>query len=165
MTDTDQIREALTEARRALAADIPDHPLPNACHAAMNFAAFQIDEALELLDETSKRLAWAVEAEARLSKVAEWKPRKDHPPFFTSGDQYLVSLKSSSDGGKTYYWEYAVIRVECDEEFFEVTCDGESWGWEWDDVDFYMPLSEFRLTEVLPTPPPCMAQAIVEARG
>lgn len=73
-----------------------------------------------------------------------WKPREQHPRLFYDGDQYLVALQVSYRGGPAY-WEYAVIRVRCDEDYFSLELDGEPWGWEWEAVEFYIRLSEFRV--------------------
>lgn len=75
-----------------------------------------------------------------------WKRREEHPELFENGDQYLVAVHCGPNGGP-YRWEYAVVRVDCDEGRFALNVDGEPWGWEWDDVEFYARLSEFRLSE------------------
>lgn len=68
-----------------------------------------------------------------------WTPREKHPKEFEDGDQYLVALRIK-DGSKLY-WEYSVITVRCDEDYFDCQCNGESWGWDWDCVEFYIKLS------------------------
>lgn len=73
-----------------------------------------------------------------------WKPREDHPELFFDGDQYLVALQCGRDGGP-HYWEYSVVRIYCDEDYFQVDCNDEPWGWQWEDVEFYIRLSEFQL--------------------
>jgi hypothetical protein len=73
-----------------------------------------------------------------------WKRREDHPELFTDTDQYLVAVQVRYNDGPCY-WEYSVIRFRCDEEFLAIDCNDEPWGWSWEDVDFYLPLSEFRI--------------------
>ena len=73
-----------------------------------------------------------------------WTAREDHPELFEDGDQYLVAVRCGKNGGP-YYLEYSVIRVHCDEGYFRITLDGDLWDCGWDDVEFYIPMSQFKL--------------------
>lgn len=98
------------------------------------------------LDQKNREIGPELEAlKERVEKLAGWKKREEHPKLFYDGDQYLVALQVGQGVG-TYHWEYYVVRVRCDEDYFDVTLDGDSWGWSWEDVEFYIPLSEFRLS-------------------
>ena len=42
-----------------------------------------------------------------------------------------------------WFYEYSVIVIRCDEDFFDIeTADGNDWGWDLDCIDFYVILSE-----------------------
>ena len=42
-----------------------------------------------------------------------------------------------------WFYEYSVIVIRCDEDFFDIeTADGNDWGWDLDCVDFYVILGE-----------------------
>ena len=49
------------------------------------------------------------------------------------------SLRLNAD---TWRYEMAVVTVRCDEHYFMVEVDGEPWGWEIYDVDFYLVLRD-----------------------
>lgn len=76
---------------------------------------------------------------------AEWQEPQPEM-LFGDGDQYLVAVETQSNHrSDQYYWEYAVVTAHCDSETpVSFTVEGESWGWDWDCVRFYIPLSEFR---------------------
>ena len=42
----------------------------------------------------------------------------------------------------SWRYEMAVVTVCCDEHYFMVEVDGEPWGWEIYDVDFYLVLRD-----------------------
>ena len=47
------------------------------------------------------------------------------------GDSIVVAVPLSSGG--IYY---SVITIACDEDYFEIRCNGgDAWGWCWDDVE------------------------------
>ena len=39
------------------------------------------------------------------------------------------------------YYEFAVVTVNCDEDGVSVNLDGEPWGWEICDIDFFVRIS------------------------
>ena len=42
-----------------------------------------------------------------------------------------------------WYYEYSVVRIACDEHYFSVMLhDGNDWGWELSDVDWYVTIQE-----------------------
>lgn len=90
-----------------------------------------------------------------------WQPRESHPELFEDGSQYLVALQVRYDGGPCY-WEYSVVRIKCD-GYFIVECNDEPWGWEWPDVEFFVPLrgSVRPATHVTPGPGPLISAADV----
>lgn len=69
---------------------------------------------------------------------------------FEDGDQLLVAVAIC---GKPVAYEYSVVRVSCDEEHFDLErSDGSSWGWDWADVEFYVPMKS------IPAPRPDKVQ-------
>lgn len=46
----------------------------------------------------------------------------------------------SQHDSKSPYWayEFAVVTVYSDEDTFHLQLDQEYWGWEWDDMDFFV---------------------------
>lgn len=59
---------------------------------------------------------------------------------FEDGDTILVRVPLHEDSGGGYEWQVVVVR--CDEGRFELRCDGEHWGWEWADVESWIPVKE-----------------------
>lgn len=59
---------------------------------------------------------------------------------FEDGDRILVRVPLHEDSGGGD--EFAVVEVRCDEGRFDLKCDGEHFGWEWADVDFWIPVKE-----------------------
>lgn len=53
---------------------------------------------------------------------------------WTDGEILLVAVPVCDD--TDWHYEFSVITVNCDMDFFGVTCEGETWGWELDDVDW-----------------------------
>jgi len=41
-----------------------------------------------------------------------------------------------------FRYDYAVVDILCDEDSFEVYCEGEVWGWDMDDADWYVVIHE-----------------------
>jgi hypothetical protein len=57
-------------------------------------------------------------------------------PEMYCGDHYLVAVRVVSDEGSREWWEFAVIAAT--EGGWDV--DGNSWGWSWDEVEWYVPV-------------------------
>jgi hypothetical protein len=76
-------------------------------------------------------------------EIGQWTWQQSHGPEFTDGDQYLVAAPVKDRFGKKWHWAYSVITVHVDEDYFAVRCEDESWGWDWDDVSFYIKLKEY----------------------
>lgn len=77
---------------------------------------------------------------SRLATIGEWRAMDAFT--WEDGTQFLaaVPVQSRHARGKWSY-EYSIVTVKCDEHFFELECEGESWGWSLDDVDFFIVLS------------------------
>ena len=57
---------------------------------------------------------------------------------FEDGDQLLVAVKTHETPAS---YEYSVVSVHLDEDYFCIEhSDGSSWGWDWADVEFYIPM-------------------------
>ena len=73
------------------------------------------------------------------SCVTGWKPSGILDEFY-DGSQLLVAVPIRGNAGKWYY-ELSVVSVSCDSEYFNVQLsNGEDWGWELSDCDFYVEL-------------------------
>lgn len=75
--------------------------------------------------------------------VGQWSWQQSHGTEFTDGDQYLVAVPVKDRFGKKWHYEYSIVTIRCDSGFFGLTCNDEPWGWDWDDVSFYIPLKEY----------------------
>ena len=69
--------------------------------------------------------------------------------LWNDGTQLLVAvpvnnvIRNTLARGPDWYYEFSVIVIRCDEDFFDIeSTDGDAWGWELDCVDFYVILSE-----------------------
>lgn len=75
----------------------------------------------------------------------EWKeldPTK-LPDAWENGDFLLAAVavrNSRDDSRKGWRYELSVVRIDCDAEYFRLECEGEAWGWELEDIDFYLEL-------------------------
>jgi len=47
----------------------------------------------------------------------------------------------SSDPNGAWHYEMAIVTVRCDEGYFATEVEGSPWGWEIDDIDFYVLLT------------------------
>lgn len=58
---------------------------------------------------------------------------------FIDGSELLVAVPVMFDQ-KTCRWRYeiAVVQISCGEGYFDVSLNGDSWGWDISDVDFYV---------------------------
>lgn len=86
------------------------------------------------------------EADAtRLPKCITGWQQIDPKRLWNDGTQILVAVPVSDARWtkRGWYYEYSVVVIRCDEDFFDIeTPDGDAWGWDLDSVDFYVILSE-----------------------
>jgi hypothetical protein len=76
--------------------------------------------------------------------------RKAEPSqVFYDGDQLLVAVPVNCRHGGKPYWEYSVVTVSCDSEHFSMDTHDNGWGWEWSDVEWWMPLSSYKLPVIV----------------
>jgi hypothetical protein len=60
---------------------------------------------------------------------------------FENGDQLLVCVYvQNRHNPGVYTAEYSVVMVDCDEDHFDLRCNDESWGWSWEDVEWFIPM-------------------------
>lgn len=68
----------------------------------------------------------------------EW--QDDH--LFCNGMVLLTAVPVCNYSGQPkrgWHYEYEVVHVSCDEHFFSLSdANGDGWGWEIQDVDFYI---------------------------
>jgi len=69
----------------------------------------------------------------------DWKTIKDDQ-LWEDGSQILVVVPVCVARKDEWYYELSLLTIHCDVEYFSVTCQGESWGWDLTDVDFYIDL-------------------------
>lgn len=84
-----------------------------------------------------------------------WRKRKEHDNGFYDGDTLLVAVAVCKDykhPEKGCQWEFHVIVITCDEDYFSLRRpDGESWyDWGWSDIEYFVPIKE-----VMEGLPPC----------
>lgn len=75
---------------------------------------------------------------SRLRQIGQWQP-VPQDAVWEDGTQLLVAVPIVGDGN--WYYEYNVIEIQCDEDYFNLECNGDPWGWLWEDIDFYIQLS------------------------
>ena len=75
---------------------------------------------------------------SRLREIGQWQPIPQDAAW-EDGTQLLVAVPIVGD--KDWYYEYSVIEIKCDEDYFELECNQDHWGWTWHDIDFYIQLS------------------------
>lgn len=62
----------------------------------------------------------------------------------SDGMSLLAAVPVCKDSGKPeagWFYELSVIDVSCDEDCQSVCCQGDPWGWDLDDIDWYVVLS------------------------
>lgn len=71
-------------------------------------------------------------------RLLEWQ-RMDPLREWSDGQQLLVAVPVRR-GGIDDQWAYEldVVQIDCDVDRFRVTCNGEVWGWDLDDADYYV---------------------------
>lgn len=98
-------------------------------------------------------MAWLKAKDAHAPKIGTWQPAEhDNPPKCAcDGDQFLVAVPvmwkigvrqhASHDKNAKWFYEYSVVTFRCDEDYCRLECNGDAWGWEWSDVEWWMKLS------------------------
>lgn len=56
------------------------------------------------------------------------------------GDQFWVAVRVCDRERKTEWWEFSCIHIKED----GIDVEGAGWGWDWSDVEWYVPISEFK---------------------
>jgi len=75
---------------------------------------------------------------SRLAKLGDWRPM-DSKLTWENGTQFLAAVPVGSP--QKWSYEYSVVTVYCDDDYFDLDCNDEAWGWSLDDVDFFIVLS------------------------
>ncbi|MBM4091553.1 MAG: hypothetical protein FJ276_19315 [Planctomycetes bacterium] len=62
---------------------------------------------------------------------------------FGDGDVLLVAVpvpvrRNPKDTASDWYYLFEIVRIQCDEDFFEVWCNDEPWDWNMEEVDWYV---------------------------
>lgn len=140
-------KSALYHSLQGIASIVKDHV------ASLTPARLQANEMLIGLqeDQIATLTAELARERERLAKAARWHKNDPGVPLY-DGDQLLVAMpfQSRYDKNKTVY-EYDVVTVSCDSETparFR-TSDGDEWGGDWENVEAFIPLSEFKLPVIV----------------
>lgn len=67
-----------------------------------------------------------------LKGLAWQQPIRDD--LWYDGTTILAGVRFIDKWQKTH-WDFAVVTVRCDEDFFQLEVEGEEWGWHYDDVE------------------------------
>lgn len=63
--------------------------------------------------------------------------------IFDDQSQLLVAVPILNRFSEGWHYDFEVVTVRCDEDYFAlVDTDGDSWGWSYDDIDFYVVLNK-----------------------
>lgn len=75
--------------------------------------------------------------------VTGWKEMSESD-LFEDGMQLLVAVPIVYEYGKDgWHYSYEVVTIHCDEHYFDVEdANGDPWGWDMTDVDFYVVLKK-----------------------
>ena len=79
-----------------------------------------------------------IERIPRPLRCCTWE-KVDPEAIYHNGDLIMAAVPVVDRGD--WHYEVFVLTVSCDENYFEVTLDGESWGWELSDADFILRLN------------------------
>ena len=69
--------------------------------------------------------------------MINWRKREDHTEQFQDGEVMLVAVPLYDSG-----YDLSIITVSCGVHFFNLESNGDPWGWEWDNVDYWVPIEE-----------------------
>lgn len=68
----------------------------------------------------------------------DWKPM-DLDREWEDGQILLVAVPVRHDPQREpWQYEFDVVHINCDIDYFRLEVDGETWGWEIGDVDYYV---------------------------
>jgi len=73
-------------------------------------------------------------------RTLDWKSM-DHERLWGDGEQLIVAVPvchSSDEPERGWRYEFDVVTIECDEDFFKVKCADEPWDWDLNDADYYV---------------------------
>lgn len=89
-------------------------------------------------------------------QAVTWRKAEPSQQFYDN-DQLLVAVPVKCRHGGKDYWEYSVVIVACDEEHFSMNTHDGGWGWEWSDVEWWIPFSSLTLPVIVPPRPAFVA--------
>lgn len=71
-------------------------------------------------------------------RTLDWK-LMDPSKTWWDGQLLLVALPICDNKDTSKWWyEFHVVTISCDEDFFKVELAGDPWGWELNDADYYV---------------------------
>lgn len=102
------------------------------------------------LDAMAKLLSGLPELGDLPVVISSWR-KAELDQEFGDGDQLLVAVPVNCRHGGKPYWEYYIVVVSCDSEHFSMHTNDGDWGWEWSDVEWWMPFPQFVLPVIVST--------------
>jgi hypothetical protein len=95
-----------------------------------------------------------------IGDIMETSPKRDHQPdrtrlpacvtgwqevdskrLWEDGTRIIVAVPICGGRDDLWHYEFEVVVIRCDEDFCDIeTNAGDAWGWELEDVDFYVEL-------------------------
>jgi len=120
-----------------------------------------------LTDEKHEALRQLAAANARIAELERcvvcggdgkpigslpWETGNSRTGFY-DGERIFVALRVGTGEGedRREWWEFFVVQAVCDEVTpLHFTSEPEDWGWEWEDVEWYVEIGD--LISTLPSP-------------
>jgi hypothetical protein len=64
------------------------------------------------------------------------------PTLYYDGDQFIAAVRACSPDKTKEWWDYSIITVHVDENYFQITEANEPWGWGASDIEWLIPLKD-----------------------
>lgn len=74
-------------------------------------------------------------------RVLNWVANDNTKQLWGDGQELLVAVPVCTKAkypDKGWHYEFSVVTIRCDEAYFSIECDGNSWGWHLSDADWFV---------------------------
>lgn len=61
--------------------------------------------------------------------------------LWQDGTQILAAVRMRDSRWNRECWEYSVVTIHADEGRFDLECNNEPWGWDYDSIHYFVVLS------------------------